>query len=71
MNEDPVLRLLRPAYESYMPQDQSPDPDPSHPPSSPLPSSPPVMPTRDPKVLDLNADYVPFDLDMDDINFRL
>lgn len=52
MNEDPVLRLLRPAYEPYMPQDQSPepDPDPNHPPSPPLPSSPPAMPIRDPKV---------------------
>lgn len=73
MNEDPVLRLLRPAYESYMPQDQypDPDPDPNHPPSPPLPSSPPAMPIRDPKVLDLNASYVPLELDMEDINFRL
>jgi hypothetical protein len=67
MNEDPILRQLRPAYESYIPQ----DPPASGNPLSPrLPSSPPAMPT-DPKELDLNADYVEFELDMEEINFRI
>jgi hypothetical protein len=57
MNEDPILRLLRPAYESYIPQD----------PSS---GNIPTMPT-DPKELYLNAYYVEFDLDMEEINFRM
>ena len=66
MNEDPILRLLRPAYESYIP-----DPPASGNPLSPrLPSSPPAIP-MDPKELDLNADYVEFELDMEEINFRI
>ena len=67
MNEDPILRLLRPAYESYIPQDP---PACGNPLSPRLPSSPPAMPT-DPKELYLNADYVEFELDMEEINFRI
>jgi hypothetical protein len=73
MNEDPVQRLLRPAYEpEYMPQNllsSDVGHDPSSPPLPVFPSSPPARP--DPRELDLNANYVKFGLDMDEINFRL